>query len=492
MVAAAGFTAVCATSSATAHLSSSPPPAPVPPTPAESAIAKLKKMKEHFKSSKSLNTVASNDELTYDEFFQVLGMDPDQDLAAKISTLADANSSGTITLEEYFKFAELINDDTLFASLLLDLNSDGTVSREELNNMLARRGERSERSMVISDQVLDTLFEGKSCIDIQSNVFRKLLFLLEEDVLERGYVQVADDGTNGGAIGSVSASDLVVALSNQGFNPSEKLVDAVFKFCQKQPTQTVSRSQFRALFKALRQVPKIERMLKRREVVDGESDSGECDSGESDSGESESSREFTKKDYREYLLRVSPNISNVDEAVNICFEIFDQDRSDSLSLKELRVVHDNSVLSSGMGAGGENQKKMTTMQSLGIGAVSGAAGSIVVFPIYKVKTRLQSIPSSDGRGAFRQVRRTYVLSFCRHRLGRILYFFFSYVPSPSFPLLLLFSPPFALSLLFFSPPSLVSSSSSCLLFLLLSPLPPPVSSSSSSSSSSFTHARQWT
>ena len=117
MVAAAGFTAVCATSSA--HLSSSPPPTPAPPTPAELAVAKLKKMKEHFKSSNSSNTVASHDELTYDEFFQVLGMEPDQDLAAKISTLADANSSGTITLEEYFKFAELIDDDTLFASLLL-------------------------------------------------------------------------------------------------------------------------------------------------------------------------------------------------------------------------------------------------------------------------------------------------------------------------------------------------------------------------------------
>lgn len=85
--------------------------------------------------------------------------------------------------------------------------------------------------------------------------------------------------------------------------------------------------------------------------------------------------------------------------LKVCFNVFDLNQSNALDISELKLLSSNSSLSLK-----KEKKKMTTSQSLLIGAVSGAAGSCVVFPIYKVKTRLQSIPSTDKRGGFQQAK----------------------------------------------------------------------------------------
>ena len=274
--------------------------------------------------------------------------------------MADLDQSETITFDEYTRFAALLENDTLYASLIIDHNADGKVYRKDLEILIQNGKHTTSTSTTYNESYLldkiNALFAGKQSIKVESPKFITLLHLLEDDVLEQNYQNVAIDGR-------ISASDLIYVLSDQGFVPSKKLTNAVFEFVQKQPTKTVSRSQFRALFKILRRV-----LIKKRAATTTAA-AAAIDETKDDAGDA---AQLTRTDLKEYLIQNNPNISNVDEATNICFDIFDNDRSNTLSLSELRIAHDNSTLSSGTL---KKKPKMTTLQSLGIGAISGAAGS---------------------------------------------------------------------------------------------------------------------
>ena len=299
-----------------------------------------------------------------------MGLDKNDSFAQRIAIMADLDQSETITFDEYTRFAALLENDTLYASLIIDHNADGKVYRKDLE-ILIQNGKHTTSTTSTSTTYnesylldkINALFAGKQSIKVESPKFVTLLHLLEDDVLEQNYQNVAIDGR-------ISASDLVYVLSDQGFVPSKKLTNAVFEFVQKQPTKTVSRSQFRALFKILRRVPQLERsLLIKKRAATTTAEAAAIDETKDDAGDA---AQLTRTDLKEYLIQNNPNISNVDEATNICFDVFDNDRSNTLSLSELRIAHDNSTLSSGTL---KKKPKMTTLQSLGIGAISGAAGS---------------------------------------------------------------------------------------------------------------------
>ena len=345
------------------HLSAgAPPSSPPPPTPSELALIKLQTMKTNYTqlTSDQLQT-----ELSMEEFFLTLGIDPQTPFAQKIAMMADIDQNGTITFDEYSNFAQLLDHDVLYAAFLIDTDNDGKVERKAMEQLLQHN--------INNASLLDSLFQGSSSMSVGSQTFVRLLHVLEDDVLAKSWGTVAVDD-------QITASDLLGILSDHGFVSNEKLTNSVFRFVQRQPTQTISQSQFRALFKVLRRVPQFEKLLLKRQ---------------------DKKKELTKQELAAFLIQVNPNISNPAEAVDVCFGVFDTDTSNTLSLSEMRMAHDNSVLSSG---GHTKKAKMSTAQSLMIGAVSGATGSCVVFPIYKVKTRLQSIPSTDTRGAFAQAR----------------------------------------------------------------------------------------
>ena len=386
---AAGYSYYTNTASTRINLSGTSPTRPPPPTPAEIAMTKLRAMKKNYAN---LSSEQMKKELTMEEFFLTLGIDPATPFASKIALMADLDQNGTITFDEYSNFAKLLDHDILYASFLVDTDNDGKVQRQDMEKILRKNNDNNNsnnNNKQSNKVVLDSLFRGNNTLNVESQTFIRLLHVLEEDVLEASFRKVAVND-------AVSASDLIGSLSDHGFMPSEELTNSVFQFVQQQPTQTVSHSQFRALFKVLRRVPQLERLLKLKVganvIVSNNTDN-------TDNTNTQAKVELTRQELNDYLVRINPDISNSQEAVDVCFGIFDVDSSNTLSLSEMRMAHDNSSLSNG---GMKKQSKMTTVQSLMIGAVSGAAGSCVVFPIYKVKTRLQSIPSTDTRGAFAQ------------------------------------------------------------------------------------------
>ena len=177
-----------------------------------------------------------------------MGLDKNDSFAQRIAIMADLDQSETITFDEYTRFAALLENDTLYASLIIDHNADGKVYRKDLEILIQNGKHTTSTSTTYNESYLldkiNALFAGKQSIKVESPKFITLLHLLEDDVLEQNYQNVAIDGR-------ISASDLIYVLSDQGFVPSKKLTNAVFEFVQKQPTKTVSRSQFRALFKIL-------------------------------------------------------------------------------------------------------------------------------------------------------------------------------------------------------------------------------------------------
>jgi hypothetical protein len=291
-----------------------------PSTPSELALEKLKLMREHFHSNDKNTSL----ELTYNEFFLALDLDPSDYLARRIAKLTDIDANELITFEENEHFFSLLEQDAFFASLILDKNASGDITKEEISQLIHNRNYISKEkvNLLFNNNVQDTGSKSADKINVHSKNFTLLLNLLENDVLETTYRQVASVNENG--IEGVSASDLLVIMTDQGYIPNKKLTDSIFNYISKEENHLLTKSKFRALFKIMKRLPKLERILINKKknkfnTLKSDDTATATTAAKNSYINDDESLFITKDDLKKYLMKFNPTISNVDEAVNVSF-----------------------------------------------------------------------------------------------------------------------------------------------------------------------------
>lgn len=289
-----------------------------------------------------------------------------------------SNDAERVAWPEFKRFGQLLrsaNADQRTIFLLSDLTQDHTVSLAEFQRGLreyvpAFAQAHPEQLELGTSELLRRHFGKEGTRRLEWDEYHKLMEELEDVLLRHDFDHLADAS---GTVPTGRLSEHLIQKSKSGVLPAHVLAN-LHRLQQEAGRPTITWEQFRALHRFLLHIQTVESCLKRHQPQEGYTQA-----------------EFQQLLQKEHALRLS------DTELQWVFTLLanpESQRLDQSSVEALtRNLHEDAP----------DAPKMKFYQSLALGGVSAMLGVTCVFPLDKVKTRMQS--SSGQQGLWSTLRR---------------------------------------------------------------------------------------
>eukprot|EP01087_Luapelamoeba_hula_P022554 TRINITY_DN8115_c0_g1_i1.p1 TRINITY_DN8115_c0_g1~~TRINITY_DN8115_c0_g1_i1.p1 ORF type:complete len:812 (-),score=140.28 TRINITY_DN8115_c0_g1_i1:58-2493(-) len=272
--------------------------------------------------------------------------------------MADIDHSGTLSFSEYVTFFTLLSRPAAefkIAFKLFDLNNDGYIEKSEFDKVI---GTSAYSNLIGKDSAFTNHFFGPDGNKkLTYAEFKVLLQQMTEQILKLEFKQFDRDQS-----GSISGTDFMKLITQHSDVTS---VPAwLLQNLTSRESARVNFDQFIAINHIIQHIKQVETAIRMYTAAGG----------------------HVNKSQFKRAVEVSTGVSLSNAEIDILFSIFDRHGSGELD-------HDSFVyLMSNRAARGLPSAKppMTILQSLALGGMSAMVGASCVYPMDKVKTRIQS------------------------------------------------------------------------------------------------------
>jgi len=288
----------------------------------------------------------------------------------------DTNEDNKISVEEFSRFAELLrspNADKRYIFLLSDCNRDNKISLKEFQQGMQKyvpefAEDHPQLLHLESSELIQKHFGSKGDKQLGFKEFQGLLNELEELSVENDFKKLrSEDGT----VPVNKISDHLISLSKRGSIPHHVL-ENIHRLKKETNVEEVSYTQYRALHNFIKHMQPIERFIKLHQT-----------------------EKLSKEEFRESMKKES-KVELGDAELDWVFALFANPKTGNIDSKSFSILCEN------LHADAAEAPKMKFHESLILGGVSSMIGVTAVFPLDKVKTRIQS--GSTKKGIFEMMK----------------------------------------------------------------------------------------
>ncbi len=318
--------------------------------------------------------------MTFQDFCRSLSLDPSSTNAQALFGAADAHGDGGVSLADYASFVSMLHSseaELRVAFSLFDLNHDGQISLDEFSKVVNARIAGPDFAFRLADTKLMRSFfgeDGNKKLNLRQ--FREVLDTLEKAVVEATFNRFDIEKK-----GSIPISRVVQYLDSQLINVPKHVREHLYARSAEIGAEGVTSDMFWALHYFLRDIDTIEAAMQSVIAKNGGRDTVTRQEFESAFSETAGHAVPVIADASGKESR-SPTQSIDPREIEMIFRIFGNKNG----------TLDHRQFASWVKKSGKVNElpPMTLLESFGLSGIAAMIGASTVFPIDKVKTRLQT------------------------------------------------------------------------------------------------------